>query len=119
MNVEQARKYCRSKRGSIEDFPFDEATLVFKICDKIFALLPLDVVEEHTINLKGNPEENIDLREQYEGIIPGYHMNKAHWITVYLDSDVSDKMIMELIDKSYELVLAKVSVKVKNQYGLN
>lgn len=118
MDIEKFRNYCMNKVGCEEHFPFDDVTLVFKVCNKMFALLPLDEVENPSANLKGNPEENIFLREEYEGISPGYHMDKKHWNTVLLESDIEDKTIKKMIDLSYNLVLAKVAKKIRIEYGI-
>lgn len=98
-----------------EEFPFDNNTLVFKVMDKLFALT--DVEEFDGINLKGDPEENIYMREKYDGIQPGYHMNKKHWNTVLTDGSVNDKLIKEMIDKSYELVVAGLTKKNRDRLG--
>ncbi|MFL5730103.1 MAG: MmcQ/YjbR family DNA-binding protein [Cytophagaceae bacterium] len=103
MNIESFRDYCIRKKGVNEEFPFDNNTLVFKVGGKLFALTGVD--EFDGINLKGDPEENVQLREKYDGIQPGYHMNKKHWNTVLTDGSVPDKLIKEMIDKSYELVV--------------
>lgn len=110
MNIEELREYCISKKGVIEGFPFDELTLVFKVGGKMFALTNLD--GEPSVNLKCDPEKAVELREQYSAIIPGYHMNKLHWNTVYLDRSLPENLIKELIDLSYGLVLASLP-KVK------
>jgi len=99
----QIRDYCSSKNGAWEDFPFDLNTLVFRIGQKIFALTDVDdpVVR---INLKCDPELALGLREKYEQVTPGYHMNKKHWNTVLVDGAIPDSEILGLIDHSYELV---------------
>lgn len=112
MNIEELREYCLSKKGVTEHFPFDEVTLVFKVGDKMFALTNLD--GEPTVNLKCDPERAIELREQHSSIIPGYHMNKTHWNTVIMDGSVSDKLIYELIDHSYNLVFESLP-KIKRE----
>lgn len=76
MNIEAYRDFCLSLKGATEEFPFDNRTLVFKVQNKIFALLDIESFKQ--INLKCDPEKAIELREQFEGIIPGYHMNKKH-----------------------------------------
>jgi predicted DNA-binding protein (MmcQ/YjbR family) len=106
MNIEIAREYCLSKQHSTEGMPFDDTTLVFKVKNKMFALLNLS--EPHSINLKCNPEKAFELREQYEAVQPGYHMNKLHWNTIYFDGSIPDKLIKEWIDHSYELVYASL-----------
>ncbi len=108
MNIEEFRDYCLSKRGTTESFPFDEKTLVFKVLGKIFALSGLENIPV-TVNLKCDPERSIELREEYGDIIAGYHMNKKHWNTVTIEEgELEDKLIMELIDHSYDLVAAKL-----------
>ncbi len=118
MNIEEARNYCLSKPHSEESFPFDEHTLVFKVGNKMFALLPLDEFENPSINLKSDPELRIELREEYEGVLPGYHMNKKHWNTVRLNSDVDDSLIRNLINNSYKLIVNNLPVKTKKELGI-
>lgn len=105
--------YCSSKKGVQETFPFDETTLVFKVGGKMFALT--DTEEFISINLKCDPEKAIELRERFMAIQPGYHMSKKHWNTVQLHSDVDDKMLFELIDHSYQLIVDSLPKKVRNE----
>ena len=105
MNIEILREYCISKKNITESFPFDEDTLVFKTAGRIFALVNLE--GDLTINLKCNPARAIELRERYSSVIPGYHMNKKHWNTIYIDGSVPDKDIFSWVDHSYDLVLKK------------
>ncbi len=107
MNIEEVRSYCLNKKGATESFPFDEETLVIKVCDKMFALLPLE--NGSIINLKCDPEKAVELREHYEDIKPGYHMSKKHWNTVTFDHTLPDKFVKELIDHSYNLVVSKLT----------
>ena len=104
MNLEYLREYCLSKKGVTEGFPFGGDTLVFKVLGKMFAATGIDE-EEFRVNLKCDPERAIELREEYEDIIPGYHMNKKHWNTVYLEKDLPGELKQELIDHSYDLVV--------------
>ncbi|MGA7160320.1 MAG: MmcQ/YjbR family DNA-binding protein [Bacteroidota bacterium] len=98
------RKHCLRKGGKIsEEFPFDEYTLVFKVKGKIFILISTDA-HPLSVNLKCDPERAIELRERYIAVVPGYHMNKKHWITVSLDGTVSSREVFEMIDHSYDLV---------------
>lgn len=115
MYLEEIRTHCLAKNGVEETFPFDNVTLVFKVGGKMFALI--DVEEAESINLKCNPERAIELREHYDGIIPGYHMNKTHWNTVKLDGSVGRSLVFELIDHSYELVFNSLPKKIKNELG--
>lgn len=107
MDIETFRDYCLAKKGVEETFPFDEVTLVFKVMGKMFALTGLDK-EEFSVNLKCDPEYSEELRESYEHIQPGWHMSKKHWNTVYFEEDVPDKLLVELIDHSYDLVVSKL-----------
>jgi predicted DNA-binding protein (MmcQ/YjbR family) len=112
MHIEAFRKYCLSKPYTSEDTPFDEYTLALRVGGKIFALTGLDNIE-FKVNLKCNPDKAIELREQYTGIQPGYHMNKQHWNTVHFESDVPEKVLLEMIDHSYELVFNSLTGKQK------
>ena len=106
MDIEQARQYCLSKRGAEECFPFDEYNLVVKTAGKMFALIPLDSPPQ--IALKCDPERALELRERYHGIEGAFHLNKKYWNTVYLDSDVPGALVRELIDHSWDEVVAKL-----------
>jgi predicted DNA-binding protein (MmcQ/YjbR family) len=113
MNIEEFREYCIAKPRVTEEFPFDENTLVFKVMGKMFALT--DLVDEFSLNLKCDPERAIALREQYPAIQPGYHMSKVHWNTVNMDGSLSQKMILELIDHSYQLVVDKLPTRLRQE----
>lgn len=116
MHIEELRDFCISKKGVTEHFPFDETTLVFKVMNKMFALTGLVSWEnlEETVNLKCDPEKATILRGEYEGINPGFHMNKKHWNTITINrSDVSDKLVFELINHSYDLVVEGLTKKDK------
>lgn len=111
MNIEEYRDYCIAKKGVTEGFPFDKSTLVFKVMNKMFALADVDSFT--FINLKCDPEKAVELREQYNGIKAGYHMSKVHWNSVYVNKDVTDKMIYELIDDSYQLIVDSLPKKLQ------
>ena len=104
MNIESLREYCLKKPEVTESFPFGEDTLVFKVAGKIFLLAGLDEIPLN-INLKCNPEKAIELREMYDSVLPGYHMNKNHWNTVIIDGTIPRRELMEWIDDSYLLVV--------------
>lgn len=116
MDIESFRNHCLNKKAVTEGFPFDESTLVFKVAGKMFAII--DVEEFSFTNLKSNPDHAIDLRESYQGVKPGWHMNKTHWNSVYFNSDVPDKLIYELIDNSYELIVESLTKKARVEHGL-
>jgi predicted DNA-binding protein (MmcQ/YjbR family) len=111
MNIEEIREYCLAKRGATECFPFDDTTLVFKVCGKMFAFVALD---EMRMNLKCDPEKAMELREQFAAVEPGYHMNKRMWNTIALNAAVPARYICEWIDDSYRLVLQKISKKQRD-----
>ena len=109
MNFEQLDTYIRSKQGVTFDYPFDEKVRVYRIAEKMFALTS----EDRPIALYA-----LELRSLYEGVIPGYHMNKKHWNTVTVeDSDVDEETVKELIDHSYDLVYEKLTKKQKALLG--
>ncbi|MDD4823258.1 MAG: MmcQ/YjbR family DNA-binding protein [Bacteroidales bacterium] len=110
MDVIEVREYCLQKKGATEDMPFDDVTLLIRVMNKMFALIPLD--EPFSINLKCNPERAEELRERYSSVQPGYHMNKKYWNTVYLEN-IEDKLLKEMIDHSYDEVVRKLSKKEK------
>src|SRR6184192_106375 len=103
MDLEIFREYCLSKLAAIESTPFGEDVLVFKVARKIFAIAPLDEVPA-TANLKCDPDLALELRDRYEQVRPGYHMNKKHWNTVELDTGIPDAELRKMIDHSYDLV---------------
>ncbi|MFZ6663793.1 MmcQ/YjbR family DNA-binding protein [Peijinzhouia sedimentorum] len=113
MDIEFYRDYCLQKPGVTESFPFDDKVLVFKVMNKIFALADVDLFE--SINLKCDPERAVELRESYPAVQPGYHMNKAHWNTISMDGSLSDQMLCELIDHSYDLIVASLPKKLKQE----
>ena len=104
MDIESLREYCLRKKGVNEEFPFGDAVLVFKVKGKIFLLTRLEQ-SSLQFNVKCDPDVAVELREQYDAIQPGYHMNKKHWNTVLVDGRVTEKMLKQMIDESYELVV--------------
>ena len=116
MNAESYRDYCLAKKAVTESFPFDDTTLVFKVANKMFALVSLDA-PELSVNLKCDPERAIALRETHpENIFPGYHMNKEHWNTVKLTGKLNISLLKELTDHSYDLIVASLTKKVKTEF---
>ncbi len=113
MDVIEFRDYCMSKPFVTEHFPFDDITLVFKVLGKMFALGNIDNFT--SINLKCDPERAIDLRIQHAEIKPGYHMNKDHWNTVEVTGNLPDSQLREFIDHSYDLIVAGLPAKLRNQ----
>ncbi|GGN55719.1 DNA-binding protein [Streptomyces albiflavescens] len=106
MTPKQLRAFCLSLNATVEDFPFAPEISVFKVLGKLFALTHLDA-RPLTVNLKCDPDDAVRLRGEYPGlIIPGYHMNKRHWNTVTVDGELPDRLVRELIEDSYDLVVA-------------
>lgn len=103
MNIEELREFCLSLPLVEEKFPFDQETLVFYIADKMFCLV--NIIEFNSLNLKCDPDLALELRAQYLGVLPGYHMNKKHWNTVKVNEDIKDDLIKQWIKDSYNLVI--------------
>ncbi len=114
MHLDELRDYCIKKRGVEECMPFGNDTLVFKVMGKMFLLTGIDS-QSVQFNAKCNPEKAIELRENYNCVLPGYHMNKAHWNTIVCDGSVSDTLIKQWIDDSYNLVVSSLTKKVKSE----
>ncbi|MEO6149419.1 MAG: MmcQ/YjbR family DNA-binding protein [Mucilaginibacter sp.] len=111
MNVEELRDYCLEKPGVTEGFPFGEDTLVFKVGEKLFLLTGLE--QGDRFNVKCDPELAIDLRERHPEVKPGYHMNKAHWNTVFMNGSLTRKQLHEMIDHSYDLIFKSLPKKLQ------
>ncbi len=117
MDIEAIRAYCLTKNGVEEGFPFGDTTLVIKVGGKIFILINLD--DDPSMNLKCIPDRAIDLREANPAIIPGYHMNKKHWNTIVLDGSLPKRLILEMIDHSYDLVFESLPLKLRLEIEQN
>lgn len=118
MNIEQLRAYCLSKKGTSDSFPFDENTLVFKVLTKMFVLAPLNLWDkgEATITLKCDPNYSEELRENYESIFAGPYVSNKHWNTIGIyKGELSPKLVRDLIDHSYEMVVKGMTKKMKKQ----
>lgn len=120
MNFKEAQTYLLAKPESEESFPFGADIFVYKLMGKVFAILSddsdgVDKSDTARVNLKCNPDEALALRDVFDGVIPGYHMNKKHWNTVVLNSDIPDGEIQRQIDNSYALIF-KGLPKAKQKY---
>ena len=111
MDIETIREYCLKKKAVTECFPFDEVNLVFKVLDKMFLLVDLD--NPTWISMKCDPERAVELRDHYNGIESAYHFNKKYWNQVSLESDVPERLVLKLIDHSYDEVVKKFTRKQK------
>jgi predicted DNA-binding protein (MmcQ/YjbR family) len=114
MNIETFRDACLNFPFAEETLPFDQHTLVYKVGNKMFALIGMDKPTE--CNLKCEPLYAAALRAEHEGIKPGFHMNKTHWNTVSFVSDVNDKLILELLKHSYDIIWEKLPKKTKEAF---
>jgi len=111
MDLEKIRSYCLMKKGVSESLPFDEETPVYKVMGKIFLLSNL--TPPVSINIKCDPELAVELRENYDAVTPGFHMNKVHWNTIVFDGSIADKNIYKWIDISYDLIVKGLPKKEK------
>lgn len=113
MVIEEIREYCLQKKGVTESFPFDNETLVLKVGNKMFMLLPLEKYPL-TISVKTNPEWSEELREEFPQITGAYHMNKTHWNSVVCEGLKRD-LILKLIDHSYDLIFSSLTRKTREE----
>jgi predicted DNA-binding protein (MmcQ/YjbR family) len=109
MNLDSFRNYCLSLPHTVEDFPFDEHTIVFKVGNKIFTTA--NTLNFDSFNVKCNPETALELRASYACVQAGYHMNKKHWNTIFVNMELKDDELQHWIKHSYELVLASLPKK--------
>ena len=117
MNIEELRDYCLAIDGATECFPFDDTVLVFKVMEKMFAFLSITPKDgQFKVCLKCNSEKSVELRERYRGISEGFYTKSLLWNSVCLESDVSDKLIKELINHSVSEVIGKLSKKKQEIY---
>ena len=112
MKLEAFTKYCLSKPFVTKDFPFGEETICFMLAGKIFSITSYNVPLK--VNLKCDPEEAVELRERYEEVQPGYHMNKKHWNTVDFEGSISDSELRRMVDNSYDLIVSSLSKKQRD-----
>jgi len=118
MNIEEFREYCLTKEGVTEQFPFDEDTLVFKVLNKMFAILPLKKWEkgEASVTLKCDPDYTLELREQYQSVYPGPYVSNRHWNTIDIyKGEIPLKLIFKLIDHSYDMVVKGMTKKMRER----
>lgn len=113
MFADEARDWLLAQPAAGEGTPFGPDVLVYKVGGKMFATLSPEAVPAR-MNLKCDPQRAVELRDEHESILPGYHMNKRHWNTLVLDQSLSDELIRELIEHSYALVCASLTKKVRD-----
>ncbi|MFF3403934.1 MmcQ/YjbR family DNA-binding protein [Streptomyces sp. NPDC002659] len=111
MKAKELKAFCLEFGAAVEEFPFGPEVSVFKVHGKLFALSALDA-EPLKVNLKCEPEIAVQLRADHAAIVPGYHMNKRHWNTVTV-GELPDRLVRELIEDSYDLVVAGLPKTVR------
>ena len=116
MNARALRQWCLAQSGVVEDFPFGPENSVFKVAGKMFALTQLGA-ESLRVSLKCDPDLAADLRRAHEAVIPGYHLNKRNWNTVIIDGSLPDRMICDLIEDSYDLVVSRLPAIRRSALG--
>ncbi|MDR0845146.1 MAG: MmcQ/YjbR family DNA-binding protein [Tannerella sp.] len=115
MNIEDVRDYCLSLKNTTESFPFDEVSLVFKVENRMYLLITLDEPDPH-VAVKCDADQAEILRDRYAAVAPAYHFNKKYWNDIYLNRDMSGDEIKQWIRHSYQEVIRKLPVKVREQY---
>jgi predicted DNA-binding protein (MmcQ/YjbR family) len=103
MDHKTVEEYILSMPGAVREYPFGEEVAVYKTGDKMFALIA-EGTEPVRLSLKGDPQLNLVLREKYETVMPGYHLNKKHWNTIVLSGQLAWEEVQDLIRHSYILV---------------
>jgi predicted DNA-binding protein (MmcQ/YjbR family) len=116
MDAKALRAWCLEQPGAAEEFPFGPETSVFKVACKIFAISALDRAPLQ-VSVKCEPELAVALRRSYPAIRPGYHLNKRHWNTVTLDGSLHDKLVRDLIEDSYDLIVSGLPARVREELG--
>ncbi len=118
MNIEEFREHCIAIKGTTESTPFlDRNVVAFKVMDKMFCMLSLHPKDGmYKADLKCDPERTIELRDKYSGIGPGHVPSALLWHRITLESDVPDKLIVELIQHSVDEVIKKLSKTKRAEY---
>lgn len=114
MNIEQIRSYCLLHPGTTEDMPYGDDMVVFRVGGKIYLHLPLEYAEPR-MSVKLDPAVGLELREKYNAVTPGYHLNKNHWNDILIDGYFSDDQLRAWIDASYQIVLNHLPKAVRQQ----
>ena len=109
------QSHCLSKRAAEEDYKAEWDAIRYTVCGKMFAIIHSDSEGIPVISVKHVPEHGIELREKYSEIIPGYHFNKTHWSSVYLNGNLPETVLKQMLDESYELVFKKLPKKIQNE----
>ncbi len=116
LTAAKLRRCCLGFPGVVEEFPFRPGLSVFKVAGKVFALTALKQ-RPLSVSLKCEPELAEQLRATYSAIRPGYHLNKRHWNTVEIDGEVADQLVLDMVEDSYDLVVAGMPKRVQATLG--
>jgi predicted DNA-binding protein (MmcQ/YjbR family) len=116
VDANELRQWCLRHPGAIEDFPFGPEHSVFKVAGKMFALSALDRAPLE-VSVKCEPDLAVELRSSYDGIRPGWHLNKRHWNTITLDGGLPDQLVRDLVEDSYDLIVSALPKRVRQQLG--
>src|SRR6476659_5290900 len=116
MDAVALRDLCLTFTGAVEDFPFGDEVSVFRVGGKMFALSMLRR-EPLAVSLKCDPELAVELRASYDAVRPGWHLNKRHWNTVTLDGSLPDRLVRDMVEDSYDLVVSALPRRVRDQLG--
>jgi predicted DNA-binding protein (MmcQ/YjbR family) len=116
LTPDQLRDHCLAFAGAVEEFPFRPELSVFKVSGKVFALAPL-LDRPLRVSLKCEPALAEQLRSTYAAVRPGYHLNKRHWNTVQVDGSLPDQLVLDMVEDSYDLVLAGLPKRVQRALG--
>jgi predicted DNA-binding protein (MmcQ/YjbR family) len=110
------RELCMGFEGAEETYPFGPQTTVFKVRGKIFAIAHLDAEPQH-VSLKCEPDLAIQLRNDWTAITAGYHLNKRHWNTVVADGSVPERLMHDMVEDSYDLIVSALPKRVQQELG--
>jgi predicted DNA-binding protein (MmcQ/YjbR family) len=113
MDLKEYKNYCKSFMGVTEEYPFDETTLVYKVKGKMFTLTEINTF--HIISVKCDPDDAQIIRQMFESVIPGYHLNKEHWNSIKIDGRIPDTLLKEWIKDSYNLVVRSLPKKIQKE----
>lgn len=103
MTAAKLRKWCLDRPGATEEFPFGPEVTVFKVGGKIFAISGL--ADPLKVSVKCEPELARRHRASYPAVNPGYHLNKRHWNTITIDGSMPDRLVLDMIEDSYDLIV--------------
>ena len=118
MKFEWLEEYCLGKRGAEKEIKEEWEATLYRIRGKIFVMQGGDKEGKPIITIKCEPSFGRFLRDEYKDIIPGYHMNKEHWNSVYIGGKVPDEVVKQMIDMSYSLIVSSFSQKVQKEINL-